>query len=192
MMSILWILVLLFHIWISLAQSTPSFQTSFVSMRDGVKLAVDYFIDLKTERFPVILELTPYGRGPKGVNYRYEAPFWYENGYLFVIGDCRGTGDSDGEMSFFSHEGEDGYDLINWIANQSWSNGRVGMRGSSYTGTNQWFIAKEQSPLSIMYYTKCDNSSTIARYSISQWCICSRLGDQLDKQQSEYSQVTSE
>lgn len=159
MMKIGWILSLLFHILISLVKCEPSFETNFVSMRDGVKLAVDYFIDSKTEKYPVILELTPYGRGPKGVNYRYEAPFWYKNGYLFVIGDCRGTGDSEGEMAFFRHEGEDGYDLINWIANQSWSNGRVGMRGSSYTGTNQWFIAKEQSP----YLSCITPSATIAQ-----------------------------
>ena len=122
-----------------------SFQTAFVSMRDGIKLAVD-FVDTKTERFPVILELTPYGRGPRGVNYRYEAPYWFEYGYVFVIADCRGTGDSEGELAFFTREGEDGYDLIEWIARQSWSNGRVGMRGSSYTGTNQWYIAREQPP----------------------------------------------
>ncbi len=113
-------------------------------MRDGIKLAVD-FVEPKTERFPVILELTPYGRGPYGINYRYEAPYWLEYGYLFVIADCRGTGDSEGELAFFSREGEDGYDLIEWIASQPWSNGRVGMRGSSYTGTNQWYIAREQS-----------------------------------------------
>jgi putative CocE/NonD family hydrolase len=120
------------------------FQAAFVSMRDRIKLAVD-FMDTKTERFPVILELTPYGRGPLGINYRYEAPYWFEYGYLFVIADCRGTGDSGGELTFFSREGEDGYDLIEWIASQPWSNGRVGMHGSSYTGTNQWYIAREQS-----------------------------------------------
>ncbi len=68
----------------------PPFKTAFVSMRDGIKLAVD-FMDTKTERFPVILELTFYGRGPLGINYRYEAPYWFEYGYLFVIADCRST-----------------------------------------------------------------------------------------------------
>ena len=155
-----WLLILLIlHVRISRGTSAQDFQTAFVSMRDGVKLAVDYFTDLKTERLPVILELTPYGRGPERINYRYEAPYWYESGYLFVIGDCRGTGDSEGEMAFFSHEGEDGYDLIQWIASQPWSNGRVGMRGSSYTGTNQWFIAKEQSP----YLSCITPSATIAQ-----------------------------
>ncbi len=58
----------------------PPFQTAFVSMRDGIKLAVD-FMNPKTERFPVILELTPYGRGPLGINYRNEAPYWFDYGY---------------------------------------------------------------------------------------------------------------
>jgi putative CocE/NonD family hydrolase len=124
----------------------PTFQTTNVVMRDGVKLAVDYFDPSKTDRFPVIIELTPYGRGPKGINFRPEAPYWLEYGYIFVIADCRGTGDSEGEFEFFSREGQDGYDLIEWIATQPWSNGRIAMRGSSYTGTNQWYIAREQPP----------------------------------------------
>ncbi|CAF3814700.1 unnamed protein product [Rotaria sordida] len=122
------------------------FETTRVRLRDGVELAVDYLVVSNIGRFPVILELTPYGRGPDRVNYRYEASYWRKHGYAFVIADCRGTGDSDGEMAFFSREGQDGYDLIEWIANQPWSNGRIGMRGSSYTGTNQWFIAREQPP----------------------------------------------
>ncbi len=68
----------------------PPFQTAFVSMRDGIKLGVD-FMDTKTERFPVILELTSYGREPLRINYRYEAPYWFEYGYLFVIADYRST-----------------------------------------------------------------------------------------------------
>ncbi|CAF3986573.1 unnamed protein product, partial [Rotaria sordida] len=122
------------------------FETTRVRLRDGVELAVDYLVVSNIGRFPVILELTPYGRGPDRFNYRYEASYWRKYGYAFVIADCRGTGDSDGEMVFFSREGQDGYDLIEWIANQPWSNGRIGMRGSSYTGTNQWFIAREQPP----------------------------------------------
>jgi putative CocE/NonD family hydrolase len=125
---------------------TSTFQTTHMLLRDGVQLAVDYLKVSEIGRFPVILELTPYGRGPLGINYRYEAQYWRKHGYAFVIADCRGTGDSQGEMAFFSREGQDGYDLIEWIACQPWSNGRVAMRGSSYSGTNQWYIAREQSP----------------------------------------------
>ena len=115
-------------------------------MRDGIHLTIDYYALDENQKLPVIVELTPYGRGPESVNYRYEAAFWYSHGYRLVIGDCRGTGDSEGDMIFLAKEGEDGYDLIEWIARQPWSNGRIGMRGSSYTGSNQWYIAKEQPP----------------------------------------------
>ena len=90
----------------------PTFETTYIYMRDGVKLAIDYLTVSQTGRFPVILELTPYGRGPIGINYRNEATYWREHGYTFVIADCRGTGDSEGEMVFFAHEGQDGSDLI--------------------------------------------------------------------------------
>ncbi|UJR12173.1 hypothetical protein I4U23_016350 [Adineta vaga] len=127
-------------------KSSCEFLTTKVMMRDGIKITIDYISPPLNKRFPVILELTPYGRGPLSINYRYEGQYWLNLGYIFVIGDCRGTGDSEGQMSFFQNEGKDGYDLIEWISNQTWSNGRIGMRGSSYTGTNQWFIAREQPP----------------------------------------------
>ena len=65
---------------------------------------------------------------------------------MFVIGDCRGTGDSEGQMVFFAAEGEDLFDLIDWIGKQSWSDGKVGLRGASYTGSNQWYAALLKPP----------------------------------------------
>ncbi|CAF0942981.1 unnamed protein product [Brachionus calyciflorus] len=109
-------------------------------MRDGKNMAIDiYGIDIN-EKLPVILEMTPYGRTTDNT-FRYEAEFWYQNGYIFAVADTRGSGDSEGEFQFYASDGQDGYDLIDWIGKQSWSNGKVGMRGSSYSGTNQWFIA---------------------------------------------------
>ena len=108
-------------------------------MRDGKKIAVDILKVTDGKKYPVILELTPYGRyflyyyfwnsilktfiiyiytylkrGPEGFNFRNEVEFWFQNGYMFVIGDCRGTGDSEGQMVFFAAEGEDLFDLIDW------------------------------------------------------------------------------
>ncbi|CAF1574557.1 unnamed protein product [Didymodactylos carnosus] len=127
-------------------EAAPAFKTTRASMRDGVELAIDYLVVSETGRFPAIVELTPYGRGIAAPNFRNEATYWREHGYAFVIADCRGTGDSQGEMVFFALEGKDGHGLIEWIARQPWSNGRVAMRGSSYSGTNQWFTAREQPP----------------------------------------------
>ncbi|CAF2935123.1 unnamed protein product [Rotaria sp. Silwood2] len=124
----------------------PSFVTTRVPLRDHVELAIDYFLPTPTGRFPTILEITPYGRGPNKPNRRFEARYWTQHGYAFVIGDSRGTGDSGGDMVFHAREGKDGYDLIEWIASQPWSNGRIGMRGASYSGENQWYTAREQPP----------------------------------------------
>ncbi|CAF4070240.1 unnamed protein product, partial [Rotaria sp. Silwood1] len=124
----------------------PDFLTVRVPMRDCVELAVDYFLASPSGRYPTIVEITPYGRGIDRPNFRNEASYWIKNGYAFVIADARGTGDSDGEFVFFSNEGEDGYDLIEWIALQPWSNGRAGMRGASYSGENQWYTARERPP----------------------------------------------
>ncbi|CAF4295924.1 unnamed protein product, partial [Rotaria magnacalcarata] len=124
----------------------PPFHTKRVPMRDGVELVVDYFLASPTSKYPAIIEITPYGRILERPNFRNEARYWISHGYAFVIADVRGTGDSEGEFQFFLNDGKDGYDLIEWIARQSWSNGRVGMRGGSYSGGNQWYTARERPP----------------------------------------------
>ncbi|CAF4191419.1 unnamed protein product [Rotaria sp. Silwood2] len=124
----------------------PAFVTARVPMRDHVELTVDYFLVSSTDRYPAIVEITPYGRALQRPNFRNEASYWMKHDYAFIIADARGTGDSGGEFIFFSHEGKDGYDLIEWIARQPWSNGRVGMRGASYSGENQWYAARERPP----------------------------------------------
>ncbi|CAF3819536.1 unnamed protein product [Rotaria sordida] len=124
----------------------PHFLTARVSMSDRVELTIDYFLVSPTGRYPAIVEITPYGRILQRPNFRNEANYWIKHGYAFIIADARGTGDSGGEYIFLSHEGKDGYDLIEWIARQPWSNGRVGMRGASYSGENQWYTARERPP----------------------------------------------
>lgn len=114
-------------------------------MRDGVTLLGDIFLPATPGRYPVILELTPYGRGPEGINFRTEAAYWTGRGYAFAIFDARGQGGSGGSFRFM-RDGEDGYDLVEWLARQSWSSGAVGMLGSSYTGTNQWRTARLRPP----------------------------------------------
>jgi len=59
------------------------------------------------------------------------------NGYAYVIQDCRGRWDSDGEYYPFHPEGRDGYDTQEWIGRQEWNNGKIGMVGGSYVGL-QW------------------------------------------------------
>ena len=70
---------------------------------------------------------------------------WTE-GYAVVIQDVRGRHASGGEWYPYANEAIDGYDTIDWIASQSWSDGTVGMFGISYHGATQWLAATEAHP----------------------------------------------
>ena len=115
-----------------------------VPMRDGVRLAANLWIPALTGRHPTILLRTPYGRNPQFR--RYGLDRYVKAGYAVVVQDTRGRGDSDGQFDFYFPEGKDGYDTIEWIAKQPWSNGRVGMDGGSYLGAVQWLAARERPP----------------------------------------------
>ncbi|KAF5972967.1 acylase diesterase [Fusarium coicis] len=81
---------------------------------------------------------------------KWEAPDpaeWVARGYAVVNIDARGAFKSGGDLYVYrTQEGRDGYDCIEWIAEQTWCNGRVAMAGNSWLGTTQWFIAAEQPP----------------------------------------------
>ena len=113
-------------------------------MRDGVKLVSNIWVPSDTGRWPTILIRTPYVKTPQFK--RYKLATYLQNGYAVVLQDTRGRGDSEGEFDFYFPEGKDGFDTIEWIAKQSWSNGRVGTDGGSYLGTVQWLAAREQPP----------------------------------------------
>lgn len=115
-----------------------------IPMRDGVRLVANLWIPAPTGRHPTILLRTPYGRNPQFR--RYGLDKYVKAGYAVVLQDTRGRGDSDGQFDFYFPEGKDGYDTIEWIARQSWSNGRVAMDGGSYLGAVQWLAAREQPP----------------------------------------------
>ncbi|HWD37877.1 MAG TPA: CocE/NonD family hydrolase [Fimbriimonas sp.] len=121
---------------------TKSLDAVRVKMRDGVELATDITLPTVEGQYPVVLERTPYGRGLEAT----AADFYAKRGYVYVIQDCRGRGDSGGEWDPFVHEGDDGYDTIQWIASQPWSNGKVGMIGGSYGGYVQWAAAVKNPP----------------------------------------------
>jgi putative CocE/NonD family hydrolase len=69
-----------------------------------------------------------------------------DRGYAVVIQDVRGRHASDGEWYPYVNEARDGYDTIDWIASQPWSDGAVGMFGISYHGATQWLAATEAHP----------------------------------------------
>ncbi|MFN8842714.1 MAG: CocE/NonD family hydrolase, partial [Chryseotalea sp.] len=114
-----------------------------IPMRDGVQLnATLYLPKDRDEPLPVILDLTPYISD----SYHSRGKYFSQNGYVYAIVDCRGRGSSEGKFDPFNQEAKDGYDLVEWLAKQSFCNGKVTMWGGSYSGYNQWATAKEFPP----------------------------------------------
>ncbi len=114
-----------------------------IKMRDGVELVANIVRPADDFKHPVILERTPYGRE---ILSQLEGEWWAKRGYVHIVQDVRGRNDSDGDWIPFVNERKDGYDTIDWIAKQSWSDGNVGMIGGSYVGWVQWAAAVEAHP----------------------------------------------
>lgn len=119
-----------------------------VPMRDGVRLATDIYLPAREgavtqERLPAILIRTPYGKDER---YAGTASYFATHGYAAVVEDVRGRYHSEGVWRFLNDDGRDGYDVCEWIARQSWSNGRIGMWGGSYDGGVQHAAALEGTP----------------------------------------------
>ncbi|TFH36494.1 MAG: CocE/NonD family hydrolase [Bacteroidia bacterium] len=119
------------------------FKSVQIPTRDGINLATDlYFPAARSEKCPVILIRTPYG---KNLLKEY-GEFYSSNGYVTAIQDVRGKYESDGVWMPYEKEGEDGYDTVEWLADQSWSTGKIGMVGGSYSGSVQLAAAIEVPP----------------------------------------------
>lgn len=113
-----------------------------VPMRDGVLLATDvYGADPNAPR-PVLLTRTPYDKkGQAKIASEYA-----RHGYAVVVQDCRGRYASEGSYTPYNDDRQDGFDTIEWINRQPWSNGRAGMFGGSHLGLVQWLAMAEGAP----------------------------------------------
>lgn len=140
-----------------------------VQLRDGVTIYVDVFRPVGADKVPVLLAWSPYGKG-QGTSLsvmgvfglvglsnsvvsglaKFEAPdpaYWCAQGYAICNPDPRGCIDSEGNSVLWDRqEGRDCHDLIEWLAEQAWCSGKVGMSGTSYLAVAQWFAAAEQPP----------------------------------------------
>src|SRR5439155_21076996 len=119
-----------------------------VPTRDGVRLATDIYRpggngEPLPGPFPTILCRTPYDKTDR--RYAEIADFFTPRGYVTVLQDLRGRGRSEGVGEYFHvvnpRDGSDGFDTVEWIAAQPWSNGRVGTVGSSSAGLVQTRMA---------------------------------------------------
>lgn len=143
----------------------------YIDLSDGTKIAANIFLPTisKSEKVPTIFIFTPYNRsivlldlawwekigakaftgnwGPvfNGLPNRKTLNTLASSGYAVVVADMRGTGASSGFTSAMSPQLiKDGIEMINWISQQNWSDGTVGMQGPSYLGWIQLAIASEK------------------------------------------------
>lgn len=139
-----------------------------MQLRDGTTIYTDVFRPVEEGRYPALVGWSPYGkdiggqwlddvRDRSGVPLswvsefqKFEAAdpaFWVQYGYVVLNPDSRGSGRSDGDITFWGRQlAEDGYDFIEWAAEQPWCSGKVGMSGNSWLAASQWFIAAERPP----------------------------------------------
>lgn len=117
-----------------------------IPMRDGVKLYGDIYMPVAEGKYPTIVIRTCYGVQREGINLHQDMFKFAQNGYAVVMVDTRGRYESEGVWEPFRDEAKDGYDVIEWAAKQSFSNGNVGTQGGSYLGHNQWRVLGERPP----------------------------------------------
>lgn len=123
---------------------TPS-ATEMVPMRDGVRLATYVYLPPGPGPFPTILIRTVYRNGI--VNWGNSRPATYQAaGYAMVWQTTRGIDKSEGHYHFLADDRNDGYDTVEWIAKQPWSDGNVGMDHASYLGSTQLEAAATKPP----------------------------------------------
>lgn len=139
----------------------PFRESVYVPVRDGTLLAMHVVRPARNgmlldEPHPTVFAFTPYRARTRGANGRISGPSvaggadaaLLEAGYALAIADVRGKGASFGYRRGFQDrtEADDGYDLIQWLASQQWSNGAVGMYGCSYLGGSSVQVATTAPP----------------------------------------------
>lgn len=137
-----------------------------VKLRDGTTIYTDIYRPEGETNIPCIVSWSYYGKRPgDGMSEwqimgvppgtvskmaKFESPdpgYWCRHGYAVANVDPRGVGHSEGDINMFgTQDARDGYDFIEWVAQQHWCNGRVGMGGNSCVAMTQFRIAAQQPP----------------------------------------------
>ena len=137
-----------------------------VKMRDGVTIYVDIYRPKDKVDIPCLISWSFYGKRPGEAMSEWQimgvAPgtvstltkfestdplYWCYYDYAIANVDPRGVGHSEGDVDCFgTQEARDGYDFIEWLAEQPWCNGNIGMAGNSAVAMSQWRIAAQQPP----------------------------------------------
>jgi hypothetical protein len=122
-----------------------------ITLRDGIRLATAVRLPAGPDGepaegpFPVLLTQTGYNRGLPVIPAFND--YLVQRGYAHVSVDVRGTGSSEGAWEAFGENEQADYaEVMDWVATQPWSNGRVGTWGASFMGITQLFTAAQQHP----------------------------------------------
>lgn len=126
----------------------PIKQEVMMPMRDGVKLATNVYLPAGDGPWPVVLTRTPYNKDGADLS----AKIYNERGYALVSQDVRGRYASEGIDLPFEVDMPDGYDTVEWIAQQPWSNGKTGIFGTSAPGITSNLAAAAAPPHLIAAY----------------------------------------
>ncbi|MCL2493714.1 MAG: CocE/NonD family hydrolase, partial [Clostridiales bacterium] len=143
-------------------------QDVLVPMRDGCKTYCDIFRPAGQTNVPIIVSYSFYGkracvdnpaaeynafgvpRGSFSKNAKFEGPdpeFWCHHGYAVANYDQRGVNNSEGDIVMAApSEGQDAYDLVEFLAALEWTNGKIGFAGNSGLAVIQWKAASERPP----------------------------------------------
>jgi predicted acyl esterase len=126
-------------------------QKVMMPMRDGVRLATDIYRPKTDEPVPTIFVRTPYNFNPWRDGQLQTRRFRtileaVRRGYAYIIQNERGKFFSEGEWDILGPPKSDGYDALSWIADQPWSNGKVGTLGCSSTAEWQMGLAAQDHP----------------------------------------------
>jgi putative CocE/NonD family hydrolase len=126
-------------------------QKVMMPMRDGIRLATDIYRPKGEGKHPVVFSRTPYNFNTwvdgkmttRSLEDAYQA---VSRGYVYVIQNERGRFFSEGEWDILGTPITDGYDALEWMSKQAWSNGKVGLIGCSSTAEWQMAVASQNHP----------------------------------------------
>lgn len=127
---------------------TPTEPThiQMMPMRDDICLYTEIFLPFSPAVAPVVFIRSPYPYSRPSRNDKRPISRYQQAGYAVVFQLTRGQGQSQGQFRLLQDDINDGYDAIQWLTEQSWCNGKVGMEGPSYLGSTQLMAAKTKHP----------------------------------------------
>lgn len=151
----------------TIAKNVRVMEHVWIPLSDGIRLAGKIWMPegASQEPVPAILEYMPYRkRDFEAVSDSITHGYFAGHGYACLRVDLRGSGDSEGVLrdEYLRQEQEDGLEVLEWISNQPWCNGSIGMMGISWGGFNSLQIAALQPPGLNAIITVC---STDDRYA---------------------------